>query len=189
MSKLKKYEFSELKDKMGRYRTLSLFWEYAFMNNNREEENVIDPLFTIKDQDIVRDDILYPSLKKIYMSYDHVPGYEYEFAMDVFNSWNHWDKLASTSTSDLKNMIKGWREELEIKLKAQAIKSLISTSRMDDAKGFNAAKYLADKGYAPQRGRPSKEEVEKEKRIQAGVSKDLEEDMKRLGLSVITGTK
>ena len=189
MSKIKKYEFSELKDKMGRFRTQSLFWEYAFINNVREEENILDPIFTLKDQDIVKEGITYPSLKKIYLSYDHVPGFEYEFAIDVFNSWDHWVKLADNSTADIKAHIRSWREELEIKLKAKAIKSIMQTSLMDDAKGFNAAKYLADKGYTPTRGRPSKEELERHKKVEAGVNKELEEDMARLGLSVVNGGK
>jgi hypothetical protein len=185
MSKRKTYEFQELKDDMGRYRTQSLFWELRF----KGDEDKYAPLFTIKDYDLVKDGITYPSLKQIYMSYDHIPNFEYEFAMDVFNSWDHWTKLATDTVPIVKNAIKGWREELEIKLKAAAIKSLIMTSREPDSKGFNAAKYLADKGYAPVRGRPSKEEVEREKRIQAGVNKDLEADMERLGLSVVNGSK
>jgi hypothetical protein len=185
MSKRQTYNFSELKDAMGRYRTQSLFWELRF----KDEEDKYTPIFTLKDYDLEKDGIIYPSLKQRYMSYDHIPGFEYEFAMEVFNSWDHWNKLANDTIAPIRNVIKEWREELDIKLKAQAIKALIQSSRVDDAKGFNAAKYLADKGYAPQRGRPSKEEVEREKRVQAGVNKDLESDMERLGLTVITGTK
>ncbi len=58
-----------------------------------------------------------------------------------------------------------------------------------DAKGVNAAKYLAEKGYLPKRGRPSKEEVERERKIQAGVNKELESDMERIGLKVVNGGK
>ena len=189
MTTRKTYKFSDLKDTLGRLRTQSLFWEWAFLNDKRAEANVLEPIFTNKDYDLEKDGIVYPSLKLIYMSYDHIPGFEYEFALDMFNSWDHWERLASDSNVNIKSMIKSWREELEIKLKASAIKALITASKMDDAKGFNAAKYLADKGYAPTRGRPSKEEVERETRIQAGVSKDLEADMERLGLKVITGNK
>lgn len=181
----KSYKYQELKDDMGRYRTQSLFWEYRF----KEDEAKYPPLFTIKDYDLEKDGITYPSLKQIYMGYDHIPGFEYEFAMDVFNSWDHWNKLANETIPVIRNEFRAWREELEIKLKAAAIKSLILTSKEPDAKGFNAAKYLADKGYAPQRGRPSKEEVEREKKVQAGVSKELEDDMARLGLTVVNGGK
>lgn len=180
-----KYSFSDLKDDMGRYRTQSLFWELRF----KDDSDKYSPIFSLKDYDLEKEGTTYPSLKQIYMSYDHIPGFEYEFAMDVFNSWDHWNKLANDTVPNIKNTIKEWREELDIKLKAQAIKALIQTSRIDDSKGFNAAKYLADRGYAPSRGRPSKEEVEREKKVQAGVSKELEEDMKRLGLSVVNGSK
>lgn len=186
MSSFKKnYSFSDLKDSMGRYRTQSLFWEFRF----KEDEDKYSPLFSLKEYDLEKGKVTYPSLKQIYMSYDHIPGFEYEFALDVFGSWDHWSKLATETIPEIRNTVKGWRDELEIKLKAQAIKSLIAASREDDAKGFNAAKYLADKGYAPTRGRPSKEEVEREKKIQAGVSKELQEDMERLGLSVVSGGK
>lgn len=185
MSFKKNYSFSDLKDSMGRFRTQSLFWEFRF----KEDEEKYSPLFSIKDYELKKPEGNYPSLKQIYMSYDHVPGFEYEFALDVFGSWDHWNKLATETIPAIRNEIKGWREELDVKLKAQAIKSLIAASRDGDAKGFNAAKYLADKGYAPTRGRPSKEEVEREKRVQAGVSKELEDDMQRLGLTVISGSK
>lgn len=185
MSIRKTYKYEELKDAMGRYRTQSLFWELRI----KDDPENYSPLFSLKDYDLEKDGIIYPSLKQIYMQYDHVPGLEYEFAMDVFNSWDHWNKLANDTIPAIKSAIKEWREELDIKLKAQSLKALIQTSRLDDVKGFNAAKYLAEKGYAPQRGRPSKDEVEREKRIQAGVNKDLEADMERLGLSVVNGAK
>ena len=186
-SKKKSYSFPELKDSMGRYRTQSLFWEFSFLNEKRE--TAIEPIFTLKDYNLEKYNIIYPSLKLIYMSYDHVPGFEYEFAMDVFNSWDHWNKLATETVPVIKNAIKEWRTELDIRIKAQAIKAVMLASKTDDTKGLHAAKYLADKGYAPQRGRPSKEEVERERKISAGVNKDLESDMERLGLTVITGTK
>jgi len=185
MSTKQTYKYQDLKDSMGRYRTQSLFWELRM----RDDVDNYPPLFSLKDYDLEKENIVYPSLKQIYMSYDHIPGFEYEFALEVFNSWDHWNKLANDTIPAIKSAIKEWREELEVKLKAQSIKALIQTSRLDDVKGFNAAKYLADKGYAPQRGRPSKEEVEREKRVQAGVNKDLEDDMARLGLSVVNGGK
>jgi hypothetical protein len=170
-----------MKDRQGRHRTQSLFWE------TRSDEKGYVPLFTRKDYDHTVAGVTYPSLKKIYLSYDHIPEFEYEFAMDIFGSWDHWDGLANDSI--FKKEIRVWRQELEIKLKAQAIRGVISASRSDDAKGVQAMRYLADKGYAPKRGRPSKEEVERERKIAAGVKDDLAEDMARLGLTVINGTK
>lgn len=177
---LKKFH-SQMKDDQGRYRTQSLFWELRY----KSDESYI-PIFTLKEDDITRDGIVYYSLKKIYMSYDHVPQYEYEFARDVFNSWDHWIKLTN-SLQAIKDEIQSWRDELDIRLKAQALKAMIYASRDNDAKGVQASRYLAEKGYEVKRGRPSKEEIEREKKIQAGASKELQDDMERIGLKVVNG--
>lgn len=174
-----------MKDKMFRYRTTSLFWETR--TSIRPTEIDYDPIFTLKDRDIIKDGVTLYSLKNIYMAYDHIPEYEYEFALDVFGSWDQWQRLANDST--IRTHIKDWRLEVEVKLKAEAIRAMLAASREGDAKGVAAAKYIADKGYSVKRGRPSKEEVERERKISAGVSKDLEHDMERLGLSVVNGGK
>jgi len=172
-----KYTSSDLLDVLGRYRTVSLFLE------NHREVDKYPPFFTLKDEDVVRDNILYPSLKKIYFSYSHIPGFEYEFAVDIFFSWDHWIKL--TEESVLRTKFKEWRDELEIKLKAQAIRSLIEVSKIPDPKGVAAAKYLAEKGYVSRKGRPSKEELERQRKQDAAVRENLDADMARLNISVV----
>lgn len=183
-SKLK-YKYPDLKDSRGVRRTQSLFWEFRY----DEDGDKYPAYFTIKDYDLVKDGVTYYSLKQIYLSYDHIPGYEYEFALDLFDSWDHWDTISNKTIPKIKNEIGRWREELEVKLKSQAIRAIITSSKDTDAKGFNAAKYLAEKGYAPTRGRPSKDEVERTRRIEAGVNRDLEDDMARLGITVVAGGK
>jgi hypothetical protein len=176
---LKKFH-SVMKDDIGRYRTQSLFWELRYGT-----EEKFPPIFTLKSDNIERDGKLYYSLKKIYLSYDHVPKFEYEFATDVFGSWDHWNKLANDTLPAIKDEIKSWREELDIKLKALGLKALIHASRDNDAKGVQASKYLAEKGYEVKRGRPSKAEIEAERKQAAGVKKELASDMERIGLAVV----
>lgn len=159
-----------LKDKMGRWRTGSLFLETCIEG--------FTPIFTLKDYDHRG---CY-SLKKIYMTYDHVPNLEYEFALDVFGSWDHFKRLEK---SVLRQSLKEWRDELEIKNAAKAIKNLISISQQENAAGASSARYLAEKGYVVKRGRPSKEEVERQRKIEAGVEKDLEDDLERLQLRAV----
>jgi hypothetical protein len=186
-------EYAEYRAKMmdncNRPRSRSLFWETRVIS--REER--LEPLFTIKDRDHTVPSIdkkgltTYPSLKLIYMSYDHVPFHEYEFAMDVFGSWQHWENLCK---STLKDLFKEWREELAIKMKAEALRTMIYTSRQESSAGVNAAKYLADEGYVPKKlGRISKEEKLREIKMAAGVRDDLQGDMDRLGLTIINGNK
>lgn len=163
-----------LKDHDGRWRTASLFYE--------KRNEAMTPLWTLKDEDYEVDGITYPSLKKIYFSYDHTPGLEYEFAKETFNSWDHWVKLCN---SGLRAIFAEWREELDIKLKANSIRSIIKATKRGDAAGVSAARYIAEKGYAPKRGRPSKEELERTKRIEAGVEKELEDDLERMKLAIV----
>lgn len=167
-------------DDMGRYRTVSLFWE---VRRDRSDEADFTPIFTLKSRDHTVGDITYISLKRLYMSYDHTPGMEYEFAMDVFGSWDHWLKLQKSS---IKHEFKQWQEELRVKLKAEAIKAMITASRSDDARGVAAAKYLADEGYTnTKRGRPSKEEITRTLKEEASGQRDLASDMERLGMSIV----
>lgn len=174
-------------DGSSRPRITSLFWETRKIN--REDD--LAPMFTIKDKPhTVKSDsndslITYPSLKQIYMSYDHVPEFEYEFAMDVFGSWEHWVKLTK---STLRDMFAQWREELSIKLKAGALKKMMRAAIEPSSVGVNAAKYLADEGYVPaKKGRVTKAEKERQAKIAAGVNEELQDDMARLGLQVING--
>ena len=103
---IKKYSYKELKDDLGRYRTQSLFWELRF----REDEEKYPCFFSLKDYDLEKEGIIYPSLKKIYLSYDHIPGFEYDFALEVFNSWDHWQRLANDTVPMIKKEIKAWRD-------------------------------------------------------------------------------
>jgi len=164
-----------LKDKDGRWRTASLFIE--------RRVDAYDPLWTLKDDDVEVDGVKYPSLKKVYFSFDHTPGLEYEFAMETFKSWDHWTKLCG---SQLRDVFSEWRDELDIKLKAEAIRTIIRTTNEGGAAAANAAKYLAEKGYANKRGRPAKEEVTRERKIAAGVEKELEDDLERIQLKVVS---
>ena len=36
------------------------------------------------------------------MAYDHVPGAEYDFAMEHLGSWDHWIKLCNDTTPAIK---------------------------------------------------------------------------------------
>jgi hypothetical protein len=148
------------------------------------ELGVSRPLFTLKDKNVEKDGQIYWSMKNLYFSYDHVPGYEYQFAKDVFNDWDHWCLLADSS-EHVQSHVKAWREEMTIKLQAKALESLFKTALFEGSKGTPAARYLADRGWEVKRGRPSKDEVEREKKIAAGVSEEVQRDIERLGLTLV----
>jgi hypothetical protein len=167
-------------DSMGRFRTTSLFWETRKTEANAEK---YPPIFTTKPKDFTTDGKTYRSLKAIYFSYDHVPDFEYEFAMDVFGSWDHW--LALFNSFQLKPIVQSWRDELSIKIKAEALKTLLTQSK-DPDKGLQAARaILAGEHKSSKRGRPSKEEVERRAKEATRDRDTLDADIERLGLVVV----
>jgi len=181
-SLMKDHWHSHMLDARLAHRTVSLFWE---TRRDRSDEPNMDPIFTFKDRDWTVDGVTYISLKQIYFSYDHVPEYEYEFAMDVFGSWDQWQKLIKSS---VRHNFADWRKELDFRIKSKAIRGIIEMSRSDDAKGLAASRYLADKSYDKKiRGRPTKEEVAGELKMAVADKADLVKDAERLGIKVVKG--
>lgn len=166
-----------MKDVRGAWRTSSLFYEYP--------DNGYTPLWTIMDTDryITEHNTTYPSLKQIYLSYEHVPGNEYDFALDIIGSWEHWTRLCKSPR--LRDIIATWREELEVKIRSNAVKSIIKTSAEGSAAGATAARWLAEKGYAPSRGRPSKAEKEGHLKQDAKIQDEIDDDLMRVGLKAV----
>jgi hypothetical protein len=168
-------------DEQGRFRIGSLFYEL------RKGDWI--PVWTVKEQPFLAPDgKIYPSLKASYMSYDHVPNHEYNFAMEQLGSWKHW--LVLCASGALKDMIQEWRDELTIKLKSEAIRKLMTMQDNEGTIGLNANKYIADEAYLPKKaGRMSKAEKERANKIDARITQELHEDMTRLGMSMISGGK
>jgi len=158
------FDHSQLKEPTGQFRTLSLFWEFRHVEGTA--------LFTIKDDAPVVDGKTYISLKRIYLSYDDPT--EWEFVQVVFGNWRHWEKLLGNKK--IRSFINQWRAEQEIKLRSKGIKSLLKLSKDKES----AAKWLAEGKWKGSRGRPSKDEVARETRIQAGIEQDLAEHWERL---------
>lgn len=135
-------------------------------------------VYTLKDEDHIIDGKTYPSLKRLYLEMEDVG--EYEFANTYLLGWQHWLRLCANKA--VAAHVQVWREELEIKLRSKALKEIIKKSKIET--GINAAKFLAEKGWDKRKaGRPTKEDVERETRIQADINRMFEEDLSR-----ITGT-
>ena len=161
-----------LRDHIGSYRTQSLFLE---SNKSR-----LDPIMTLKELDWEWKGRLLPSLKKMYL--DLADPTEYSVAIEVFGSWTHWNRILENKL--IRTEIHKWREELEIKLRAEGIKALRATAKEEGSKGTAAAKFLADRGWDKRKaGAPSKEETVRERKVQAAVHNDLEEDAERIGMT------
>lgn len=161
------------KDDLGKWKVVNLFIDLYCDDEKRRYA-----VYTTYETDIERDGVVYPSLRKIYMAFDHAPHLEYEFAEKFLGGWTHWKALCNSKM--LAPMIQEWREELEIKIQAKALRRMIVTSAEETPTGFNAMKYLANKDWLEKKGRPKKEDIERETRIAARVNDEIADDLARI---------
>lgn len=152
-------------DAMGRPITQSLFLEIGYMDS---------AVYTLKDQDHEYNGKTYLSLKRLYLTI--ADPTEYEFATTYLLGWKHWLRLCENKA--VRSHIDEWRIELEVKLRSQGVKAAMSSAM---AGNYAAAKWMADRGWDTRgKGRPSKDEIEHEKKVQAGMANEYEADIIRL---------
>lgn len=162
-----KIDKNRLKDSTGRPLTQSLFLEIGY-----DTEKAI---YTLKDEDHEYKGHTYYSLKQLYLEMEDPT--EYEFANTYLLGWQHWKRLKANKL--LSKHFEEWEEELELRLRAQGIRAAIDQAA--DDKGFQAAKWLADKGWQKNSvGRPSKHEKLREERMQAKLDDEFSADVIRL---------
>ena len=159
----------QFKNTAGKWLTKSLFFDLT---------PKIRPhaVYTFKDNDhIGGDGKEYLSLKKIFLSCNDPT--EYTFATTHLGGWQHWK--AMQNVEEISYHIEQWREERDVALVSIGVQKLIAQAEVGDS--YQAAKYLADKGWDNQtKGRPSKEAIKKEARIAAGVKDVVSNDFNRI---------
>lgn len=155
----------QMQDAMGKPITQSLFLEIGYTDQ---------AVYTLKDLDHEHNGKYYPSLKRLYLECGDPT--EYEFATTYLLGWKHWLRLCDNRM--VRKHIDEWREELEVKLRSKGVKNVLESAK---AGNYQAARWLADRGWDTRgAGRPSKADVEKEKRVQAAMSEEYEADVIRL---------
>lgn len=168
----------QIRTPQGKLRTKSLFWELSYF----EPDNVI---FTLREDDIVRDGKTYVSLRKLYLSYCVTDPTEYTFAWSVFGSWDTWQQLSRSNY--LKKEIEAWRKEVEVKIKSEAIRSIAEEMRTGGRSSFGAAKLLLERGWLDDRS-ASKAKQKLAEKEEEEMNKEalslLSEDAERLGIKV-----
>jgi hypothetical protein len=158
---------SKLVDTVGRPLTQSLFLEIGYGEY---------AVYTLKEYDYPYKGKHYPSLKKLYLNEEDPT--EYSFAEKHLLGWQHWKRLCENK--QIARHVAEWREELELKLRSQAIRDMINLCA-NEGGNYSAAKYLADRGWEKRAaGRPSKQEREKHIAIQDRVDAEFDADIKRM---------
>lgn len=152
-------------DVMGKFRTQSLFLEMGYGD---------EAIFTFKDFDYEHGGKEYLSLKKMYLEMEDPT--EYSFANHCLLGWRHWQRLCENKI--IRKHIDEWREELEVKLRSKAVMDAINLAGTGH---FQAAKWVADRGWATRgAGRPTKAEIEHEKKVQSRIEEEYSGDVVRM---------
>lgn len=144
------------------------------------EETGIDKnsvVYSLKD----RDHQGYPSLYRLYMETADLT--EYTFALSYLDGWEHWEMLCDCEW--FKPYVARWRKELELRLRAEALASIISTARASsNPNAYHANKYILEGSWKlPEQkkaGRPTKEAIQKEAHRIASTAKDTASDLERV---------
>lgn len=158
---------SKLVDSMGRPLTQSLFLEIGYSDY---------AVYTLKEQDYEYKGKVYPSLKALYLKEEDPT--EYQFASRHLLGWQHWKRLCENK--QVAKFIDEWREELELKIRSQAIRDMQNLCATESG-NYSAAKFLADRGWEKRgAGRPSKNEKERHLRVEERLAEEFSADIKRL---------
>ena len=158
---------SKLLDSTGRPLTQSLFLEIAYSDY---------AVFTLKEQDYEYKGKVYPSLKALYLKEEDPT--EYSFATKYLLGWQHWKRLCENKA--IAKHIEEWREELELKIRSQAVRDMVNMCASENG-NYSAAKFLADRGWDKRAaGRPSKKDKEAHLRMEERLADEFEADLKRL---------
>lgn len=152
-------------DNAGRPLTQSLFLEIGYSDF---------AVYTLKEDDYEYNGKVFPSLKKLYLEEEDPT--EYDFANKHLLGWRHWKRLCENKA--IRKHIDEWRDELEIKIRCKGVKNIMFSAQQGN---YQAAKWLSDRGWETRgAGRPSKEEVEREKKFQARIDDEYGADVVRL---------
>lgn len=158
---------TKLLDTMGRPLTQGLFLEIGYGEY---------AVYTLKDWDYTYKGVVYPSLKRLYLQEEDPT--EYSFAEKHLLGWQHWKRLCENKM--IAKHIEEWREELELKIRCQAIRDMQNLCASESG-NYSAAKFLADRGWEKRAaGRPSKAEKERHLRIEERINEEFSADIKRL---------
>lgn len=149
--------------------TKSLFFEESYGDTS-------SVLYTLKDVD----HLTYPSLYRKYLEMGDLT--EFEFANTYFDGYEHWEMLCRTQW--FQPYAARWRKELELKIRAQALRAVQAAAGDKSHKSsYEANKYLLSGNWVTDRGkvgRPSKDEIKKQAEELFLQKTDTEEDFKRI---------
>ena len=181
MSKSKLFPSAQMKSDGGIWLSRGLFYETAVSDIDKKYV-----LFTLKEENYEG----YQSFPNIYFALTENDPTEYEFAMTVFGSWEHW--LVVAESSELKPVVLKLREEKNVRQKAKAVKFMLDEVSTKGRSSFAAAKLLLGKPWEDAPVVANETPKQTKTRVKANAKEDemvysdksLSEDAERLGLKL-----
>ena len=105
----------------------------------------------------------------------------YAPAIELAGTWEEWNRIVNDWPEFKDKILQSWLEEVEVKLRSMAISNLAAEVVANGKGAVAAAKWIAEGRYSPrQAGRPTKAHIEKQARIQAKTSDEVEDDVARV---------
>lgn len=177
MQKLTKFPY---KASNGIWLTEAIFWERA--NDKPVSQRTHEPIFSLYDDK--------PGLvncRTTFVNFKDPTGRKW--ALTYLGDWNHWTRLMRCKW--FREAYDSWIMELNAQLKSEALSKVMEIMQGENsAQALAAAKYIASAEYDKVgRGRPSKSEMEGELKRAAEAVAVEDEDLARIGLTVINGGK
>lgn len=165
---------SKFTNESGARYTKSLFYETTLADKSTV-------VYSLKDEDHKG----FPSLYKLYMA--EMDPTEYRFANKHLQDWQHWCILCELSW--FKPYVERWRQELDLKIRAEALSRILNEANSDRRESLSANKYLLEKGWVTTSkdkvGRPSKEKIRSEAERLFKTHSRPANDLTRLGINII----
>ena len=132
-------------------------------------------MYTLKSRDYVYKGKRLPSIKKIYLAMEDPT--EYEFAYEAFLDWDHWNRIKANKL--IAKHMEGWKDELDVRLACKELRNLQAQSDDGKTAATNKMFDFLVKGVRGA-GRPSKDEVERQAKMEARVYDEFQEDLARM---------
>jgi len=177
MAKSTLFPTAQMKSDGGIWLTRALFYETALGPVDKKYT-----LFTLKEENHEG----YQSFPNLYFAMTENDPTEYEMAMTLFGSWEHWCTIADSK--ELKPVVAKLREEKNVRQKAKAVKFMLDEVSSKGKSSFQAAKLLLAKPWEDtpvvETPKQTKTRVKTAKQEDKTVYSDkaLSADAKRLGM-------
>lgn len=106
---------------------------------------------------------------------------EYAGAIELVGSWEEWMRFKREWVRFSRDILPEWLAEVEIKLRSQGIREVVVDATSTSKSAATSARWLAEAKFVRRpAGKPSKAEVERQAKIEAGVMDEVAEDIARV---------